>query len=250
MTLTKKPESRPAPNSWGLASGENPWEYAPAPEATDHIRIEPEYGLFIGNEFVAVEAAQDLHGHQPCHRGAAGQGGARLEGGRQPGGDRRTRGASVRLVEAAGPGAGQVPVPDRADPPGALARVRGGRVDELRQADQGVARRGRAARRGALLLLRRLGRQARIRLPEPCAALAGRRRAGHPVELPAPDAGLEDRARPGGRQHGRSQAGEHHAADRLPVRGRRAPGGPAAGRREHHHRAPARSAWSLSPTPT
>ena len=52
MTLTKKPESRPAPNSWGLATGENPWEYAPAPEATDHVRIEPEYGLFIGNEFV------------------------------------------------------------------------------------------------------------------------------------------------------------------------------------------------------
>ncbi|MEA2652217.1 MAG: aldehyde dehydrogenase, partial [Chloroflexota bacterium] len=51
MTLTKKPESRPAPNSWGLASGDNPWEYAPAPEATDHIRIEPEYGLFIGNQF-------------------------------------------------------------------------------------------------------------------------------------------------------------------------------------------------------
>jgi len=51
MTLTKKPESRPATASWGLASGENPWEYAPAPESTDHIRIEPEYGLFIGNEF-------------------------------------------------------------------------------------------------------------------------------------------------------------------------------------------------------
>jgi aldehyde dehydrogenase (NAD+) len=52
MTLTKKPESRPAPNSWGLTvPGESPWEYAPAPEATDHIHIEPEYGLFIGNEF-------------------------------------------------------------------------------------------------------------------------------------------------------------------------------------------------------
>ncbi|CAN5327067.1 aldehyde dehydrogenase family protein [soil metagenome] len=51
MTLTKNPEARPAPNSWGLAGGENPWEYAPAPEATDHIRIEPEYGLFIGNQF-------------------------------------------------------------------------------------------------------------------------------------------------------------------------------------------------------
>ena len=51
MTLTKKPESRAGTASWGLALGENPWEYAPAPESTDHIRIEPEYGLFIGNEF-------------------------------------------------------------------------------------------------------------------------------------------------------------------------------------------------------
>src|SRR3712207_6476614 len=51
MTLTKKPESRPAPNSWGLVGGENAWEYAPAPESTDHVRIQGEYGLFIGNEF-------------------------------------------------------------------------------------------------------------------------------------------------------------------------------------------------------
>jgi aldehyde dehydrogenase (NAD+) len=51
MTLTKKPETRPATASWGLTSGNAPWEYAPAPEAIDHIRIEPEYGLFIGNRF-------------------------------------------------------------------------------------------------------------------------------------------------------------------------------------------------------
>ena len=52
MSLTKKPESRPAAASWGLAArGKVPWEYAPAPEATDHIAIRPEYGLFIDNEF-------------------------------------------------------------------------------------------------------------------------------------------------------------------------------------------------------
>src|SRR5918995_1562946 len=52
MTLTKKPETRPAESSWGLSSGPDvPWEYAAAPEATDHIHIEREYGLFIGNEF-------------------------------------------------------------------------------------------------------------------------------------------------------------------------------------------------------
>ena len=51
MTLTKKGESRPGPASWGFGAGEVPWEYAPAPEATDHVHIESEYGLFIGNEF-------------------------------------------------------------------------------------------------------------------------------------------------------------------------------------------------------
>ncbi len=52
MTLTKKGEGRPAPASWGIAAtGRIPWEYAPAPESTDHVRIQPEYGLFIGNEF-------------------------------------------------------------------------------------------------------------------------------------------------------------------------------------------------------
>ena len=28
------------------------WEYAPAPEATDHVRLESRYGLFIGGKFV------------------------------------------------------------------------------------------------------------------------------------------------------------------------------------------------------
>src|SRR5918999_5376681 len=52
MTLTKKREARPAPASWGLAArGDSPWEYAPAPESTDHVQIEREYGLFIGNRF-------------------------------------------------------------------------------------------------------------------------------------------------------------------------------------------------------
>jgi aldehyde dehydrogenase (NAD+) len=52
MTLTTKPDRRPATASWGLASrGDTPWEYAPAPESTDHVRIEREYGLFIGNDF-------------------------------------------------------------------------------------------------------------------------------------------------------------------------------------------------------
>ena len=31
------------------------WQYSPAPESTDHVRIDERYGLFIGGEFVAAE---------------------------------------------------------------------------------------------------------------------------------------------------------------------------------------------------
>ncbi len=31
------------------------WEYAPAPESTDHVKIDKRYGLFIGGEFVKPE---------------------------------------------------------------------------------------------------------------------------------------------------------------------------------------------------
>jgi len=31
------------------------WEYAPAPESTDHIKVKKRYGLFIGGDFVAPE---------------------------------------------------------------------------------------------------------------------------------------------------------------------------------------------------
>jgi len=31
------------------------WQYAPAPESTDHIQIDDKYDLFIGGEFVAPE---------------------------------------------------------------------------------------------------------------------------------------------------------------------------------------------------
>ena len=55
MTLTKKPQRSPATASWGLTAGDGAWEYAPAPESTDHVQIRREYGLFIGNEFSAAK---------------------------------------------------------------------------------------------------------------------------------------------------------------------------------------------------
>ena len=42
-----------APNSWGLGDGQAiPWEYAPAPESRDIVRIRARYGLFIGGREV------------------------------------------------------------------------------------------------------------------------------------------------------------------------------------------------------
>jgi aldehyde dehydrogenase (NAD+) len=54
MAITKKPQTKPAPASWGMAARGVPWEYAAAPESQDHVRIEPEYGLFIDNRFSAA----------------------------------------------------------------------------------------------------------------------------------------------------------------------------------------------------
>ena len=70
--------------------------------------------------------------------------------------------------------------------------------------------------------------------PDPAAARRGR--PGHPVELPAAHAGVEDRAGAGRRQHGRAQAGRDHAADRAAVRRDLPAGRPAAGRGQHRHR--------------
>ena len=63
---------------------------------------------------------------------------------------------------------------------------------------------------------------------------ARRGRADHPVELPAADAGVEDRAGAGDGQHGRAQAGRVHLAHRAAVR------------RDLRRRSACRRAWSTS----
>ena len=143
----------------------------------------------------------------------------------------------------------QVPVPDRPADPGALPRA--GRPGEprQRQADQGEPRRRRAAGRGALLLLRRLGRQARARRARARPAAARRCGTGDPVELPAADAGLEDRAGAGLRQHRGPQAGRDDTADRAALRRDLPAGRPAAGRGQHPHRRRRRPGGRWSSTP-
>ncbi len=78
---------------------------------------------------------------------------------------------------------------------------------------------------------------------------ARRRRPGHPVELPAADAGVEDRPGAGLRQHRRAQAGRDHPADRAAVRRDLPAGRPAAGRRQHRHRRRRRPASALVVAP-
>ena len=86
----------------------------------------------------------------------------------------------------------------------------------------------------AILSSRRLGAAARQRIARLSAA--GRSRPGHPLELPAADAGLEDRAGAGHGQHGRHQAGALHAADRPALRRDHRRSRLAAGRGQHRHR--------------
>ena len=53
------PSAGRAPSSWGLGDGQAiPWEYAPAPEARDIVRIKDRYGLFIGGREVPATGGE------------------------------------------------------------------------------------------------------------------------------------------------------------------------------------------------
>ena len=216
-------------------SGRGFLEYAPAPESASILHLKDSYGLFIDGEFVdgtRQAVLDDLPGDREEDRRDR-DGVAR---GCRPRGRRRAPRPRQDLVEAQRLRSRQVPVPHRAARAGARSRARRRREPRQRQADQGEPRRRRAARRRLVLLLRGLGRQARLRRPRRQPALARRRRPGHPVELPAAHAGLEDRAGARRGQHRRAQAGRDDAADGAHLRRDRAAGRPSARGRQHHHR--------------
>ncbi len=53
------PSADRAPSSWGLGDGQAiPWEYAPAPEARDIVRLKDRYGLFIGGREVPATGGE------------------------------------------------------------------------------------------------------------------------------------------------------------------------------------------------
>ena len=129
----------------------------------------------------------------------------------------------------------QVPLPDRPDHPGARPRARRPGVDRQRQADQGVPRRRRPARRRALLLLRRLGRQARVRRLRHRQPLGV---AGQVIPWNFPLLMLAWKIAPA-LACGNTvvlKPAETTPADRAAVRRDLPAGRPAAGRRQHRHR--------------
>ena len=154
------------------------------------------------------------------------------------GGPRRAPGPDALVGHAARQGTRQVPVPDRPDPPGAEPRVRRPRDRWTR-----ASRSRRAATSTCPLAAAHFWYYAgwadklEYAFPGRVARPLGVAAPDHPVELPAADAGLEDRAGAGRRQHGRPQARVHDAAVGPPLRRRLPPGRPAAGRRQHRHRA-------------
>ncbi len=143
------------------------FDYAPAPESRDIARLEPSYGIFVDGEFRdgPGEAVKTINpaNEQPLAE-VAEAGAADVDD-------------AVGAARAAFDGAGvAMPGRERAKYLFRIARAiqergrRAGRagVAGQRQADPGIARRGRPDRGGALLLLRRLGRQAgarRLRAP-------------------------------------------------------------------------------------
>ena len=48
-----------SPSTWSLGDGQAiPWEYAPAPEARDIVKLQPRYALFVGGKEVAPKSGQ------------------------------------------------------------------------------------------------------------------------------------------------------------------------------------------------
>ena len=150
----------------------------PRPSRARSSRFRERYGLFIGGEDRRAALGRVL---RPRSRRRP-----RSRSQRWPRPARRTSTRPSRPPARRSPTAGRdLRRRERAKYLFRIARILQERARELavarvagrRQADQGVARRRPAAGGGALLLPRRLGRQAGVRVPRPAAAAARRRRA-------------------------------------------------------------------------
>ena len=187
------------------------WDYAPAPESPDHVRLRDSYGLFIDGEFVDPVDGTRVPSINPATEDVvaevafAGAGDvARAVRGRP----RR----AARLGRAERARARQVPVPRRAPDPGARARAR-------RSWSRWTAASRSASR--ATWTCRSPPRTSSTTRAGPTSSptgWAGARssrsawRADRAVELPAADGRVEAGARARVRQHGGAEAGRDDAA--------------------------------------
>ena len=215
-----------------MATKKQGFEYAPAPESRGIVDIKPSYGLFVNGEFVdghgkafktispsTEEVLAEIAEADEADVDLAVKAARRAfrTWGRMPGSERakylyriariiQERGREIAVLESIDNGK---PIKETRDVDVPIAAAHffyyAGWADKLQYAGYGTTP-------------------------------AGRRRPGHPLELPAAHAGLEDRPRAGLRQHRRAQAGRDHAADGAALRGDLPAGRPAARRRQHHHR--------------
>jgi aldehyde dehydrogenase (NAD+) len=58
MTITKSGSSEIERKKEAALDFGNAWDYAPAPEATDHVKLDPKYGLFIGGRWVTPRSGR------------------------------------------------------------------------------------------------------------------------------------------------------------------------------------------------
>src|SRR3990172_9314016 len=91
-TVTKRPASdavgrgTASPSSWGFGDGQAiPWEYAPAPESREIVKLQSRYGLFVGGKEIAPRSGQwvttlDPATEEPLAEGAR-AGGEEVESG-------------------------------------------------------------------------------------------------------------------------------------------------------------------------
>ena len=212
------------------------WDYAPAPEAREIVQLEKRYGLFIGGKFVKPKSGewfpsispsseeklaevaqaneQDVNLAVKAARAAFSDGWSKLA----PSERAKYLYRIARIIQ------------ERSRELAVLESLDGGKpIRESRDVDLPLA----AAH---FFYYAGWADKLEYAFPNRKPQAARRGRADHPLELPAADARVEDRAGAGGGKHGRAEAGRDDAADRAPVRRCLPPGRAAAGGREHRHR--------------
>ena len=231
------PSGADTPNSWGLGDGQAiPWEYAPAPEARDVVRLKERYGLFINGREVAATGGETFASIDPSTELPL----AAVAKATEVDIDKAVRAARRAQRRSWGQLSGRERakylfrisriLQERSREFAVLESMDSGKpIKESRDVDVPLAA-------SHFWYYAGWADKLDYAFPGRVARPARRRRPDHPVELPAADAGVEDRPGPRRRQHRRPQAGIDHAAQRAAVRRRVRPGGPAAGHRQHRHR--------------